>query len=469
MPTVQYPPSTMYALVDCNNFFVSCERLFRPELEGKPVVVLSNNDGCFISRSQEAKDLGLPMGAPLFKWKNEVNVHGVQLFSANFELYGDISERIVTLLREVTPLIEVYSIDECFMDLSQLPIGGSVRALSSVDAVEEPNATGAEPRRVHSEEENVWTDALANNSPYEVWARELRERIWREIGVPVSIGVAPTKTLAKVASTYAKKHGGSYAVTDDAHREALLKGLPIEDIWGVGWRMAPKLRDRGISTAWQLVSASDGWLRQQFNITGLKMVDELRGQARLPFGDKHDQRKTIMRSRMFGHKVRNYHQLESALATFAAQAAQRLRAQDSVARRVVVFLSANKHAKDAKRVYLSTVVVLPEASADTARIVTATLEGLEQIYDDQFAYQKGGVVLIDIADRQAWQLSMLTDESRRDERLQLMHSVDYLNKKYGHILYHAAEKMASSDWHSKHDLRSPRYTTSWTEIPSIRA
>lgn len=365
------------------------------------------------------------MGAPLFKWKNEVKTHGVTLFSGNFELYGDISERIVTLLTEVTPLIEVYSIDECFMDLSQLTI---------------------EP---------------------ESWAAELRARIGREIGIPVSIGVAPTKTLAKVASTYAKKHGGVYVVDDDAHREQLLRELPIEDIWGVGWRTAPKLRDRGISTAWQLVSASDAWLRQQFTITGMNMVAELRGEPKIPFGDKHDARKSIMRSRSFGHKVRDYHQLESAMSTFAAQAAARLRAQDSVSRHVAVFLSANRYKEGQKRVYLSTLISLPEATADTARLIAGALQGLEQIYDEQFAYQKAGVTLVGIVPRERWQLSMLSGETRRDERADLMASIDQLNKRYGRVIYHASEKLSDTSWQSKHALRSPRYTTSWADIPVI--
>lgn len=416
----------MYALIDCNNFFVSCERLFRPDLTDKPVVVLSNNDGCFISRSQEAKDIGLPMGAPSFKHEQTLKQHQVTLFSANFELYGDVSERIVTVLRELTPLIEVYSIDESFMDLSELMI-----------------------------------------DDYAAWAEKLRVRVMQEVGVPVSVGIAPTKTLAKVASTFAKTHGGVYAVETEETRISLLQQLAVEDIWGVGWRTAPKLQNVGVTTAWQLVTASDGWIRQRFNVTGQKMIDELRGTARIPFGDKHDQRKQIMRSRSFGHKVRAYHQLESAVASFAAQAAVRLRAQASVARHVVVFLSANRHAKDAKRVYLSTLVVLPESSADTARIVTAALEGLEKIYDDQFAYQKAGVILYEIADRQSWQLSMLSDEARRDERLNLMESVDLLNRKYGHVIYHAAERTHQPSWQSKRELRSPRYTTKWDELPHL--
>ena len=258
-------------------------------------------------------------------------------------------------------------------------------------------------------------------------------------------------------------------VSDAAHRESLLRELPIEDIWGVGWRMAPKLRDKGISTAWQLISATDAWLRQQFTITGMRMIDELRGEARIPFGDKHATRKSIMRSRSFGHRVRDYHQLESAIATFAAQAAARLRSQDSVARHIAVFLSANRHTEGQTRVYLETLVTLDEPSADTARIIAAALTGLEQIYDDQFAYQKAGVTLVGIMPREAWQLSMFSDETRRDERTSLMASIDQLNKRYGHVIFHASEKLTDDSWRSKHELRSPRYTTSWADVPRLCA
>lgn len=418
----------MYALIDCNNFFVSCERLFRPDLHTKPIAVLSNNDGCFISRSDEAKAAGLPMGAPLFKHRQTVRNHQIELFSANFELYGDISERIVTLLREVTPLVEVYSIDECFMDLRQL-------------------AEGSDDR--------------------ERWALRLRDRILGEIGVPVSIGIGPTKTLAKVASTYAKSRGGVYEVSDDAHREALLRELPVESVWGIGWRLAPKLCDKGISTAWQLVSASDAWLRQQVTITGMRTVWELRGEPHIAFGDKYDARKSIMRSRMFGHKVREYHQLESAVATFTAQAAARLRQQDSVARQILVFLSADRHTPGHSRVYLSTTVLLSEASADSARLIAGALEGLEYIYDDQFAYQKTGVTLLGIVPRDKWQLSMLSSEDRRDERTDLMYAVDRLNQRYGNVIYHAAERPLGASWRSKRERRSPRYTTQWGELPWV--
>lgn len=420
----------MYAHIDCNNFFVSCERLFRPELEGKPVVVLSNNDGCIISRSQEVKDLGVAMAVPLFQIKQLVKQQGITLFSANFELYGEISERIVVLLREVTPLVEVYSIDECFLDLSELPFADD------------------------------------SAGPYDAWAKKLSERILREVGMPVSIGIGHTKTLAKVATTYAKKHGGIYAVTDEVKRETMLRDLPVGDIWGVGWRTVPKLKDRGVSTAFQLVSASDAWLKQQFNITGLRMIDELRGQPRLGFGDKHEQRKSIMCSRSFGHKVRGYHQLESATANFATRAVARLRSQGSVCSTVVVHLTTGRHAEQVRQV--SQTIHLAEATADTGRIISGALEGLSDIYDENFFYQKVAVMLLDIVDLADWQMSLTEPDVKRDSRVRLMKGVDKLNKIYGEgTVWHASEDRPHANWQSKHALRSPRYTTSWADLPKL--
>jgi DNA polymerase V len=417
----------MYALVDCNNFFASCERIFRPDLVGKPVAVLSNNDGCIVARSQEVRALDIPMGAPLFQVKDIVRVNNVTLFSANFELYGDISQRIVSVLREITPLIEVYSIDESFIDLSELHI-----------------------------------------DDYDEWARNLRDRIFREIGTPVSVGVAGTKTLAKVAGTYAKTHGdGTYVINNDEQRRVLLADLPIQDIWGVGWRMAPKLRDRGVSKAIQLTEASDVWLKTQFNITGLKMVDELRGQPRLSFGDKSDQRQTIMRSRSFGHRVRAYHQLESAVATFTAQSAAKLRAQGSVCRGIMPFLSGGKREGEA-RLWASQLVTLDEATADTGKLITAALQGLNAIYDVEGSYKKAGVTLVGIQSQEAWQLSLLHGQGGRDESVKLMQAVDTLNKRYGSsTIWHASEARQQATWQSKREHRSPRYTTNIAELPLL--
>lgn len=418
---------TRYGLIDCNNFFVSCERVFRPDLTTKPTAVLSNNDGCIIARSNEVKALDVPMGVPLFKVKTLLSAHDATLFSANFELYGDMSQRIVTILREEVPLVEVYSIDECFIDMSQLPI-------DDVDA----------------------------------WAHRLRERIWKEVGIPTSIGIAPTKTLAKVASTYAKTHGDGIAVIEtDETRLTLLDGLGIEEVWGIGRRLGPKLRDKGVSTARQLIEASDAWLEQQFNITGMNMVTELRGTPKLAFGDKHAERKMIMRSRSFGHKVRAIHQLESAVATFTAQAAHRLRGQGSVCRAIVVFLATGPRAAQVRRV--SHLVTLPEATGDTGTLIGAALSGLESLYDEDFSYQKAGIILVDIMTDDAWQLSLLAgDPNVREQKLALMTAVDTLNKRFGGgTVWHASEARLQADWHSKKQLRSPRYTTQFAELPIL--
>lgn len=417
-----------YALIDCNNFFASCERIFRPELQKKPVIVMSNNDGCVVARTNEVKALGIPMGVPIFKVRDIVRDHHITLFSANFELYGDISQRIIQILREVTPLIEAYSIDESFMDLSELPI----------------------------------TDVAA-------WARDLKDRVWQEVGVPVSIGIAPTKTLAKVASTYAKTHHDGVEICEsDEERRNMLSGLDIEELWGIGRRLAPKLRDRGVSRALSLVESSDVWLATQLNVTGLKMVDELRGIARLSFGDKLDQRKSIMRSRSFGHVVRARHQIESAIASFTASAAAMLRAQGSVCGSIVAYLDSGKHGDD-PRVFASHTVTLPESTADTGRLIAAALSGLGAVYDVDGVYRKAGVILIDIQSVEAWQLSLIGGDDKRDKKVDLMSAVDALNKKYGkNTVWHAAEARQTIEWQSRRKQMSPRYTTQLTELPVLK-
>jgi len=417
-----------FALVDCNNFFASCERVFRPGLEKRPVIVMSNNDGCVIARTNEVKALSIGMGVPIFKVKDIVRANRIQLFSANFELYGDISQRIVTILRQETPLIEVYSIDESFVDLSELPIDDT-----------------------------------------RAWAKRVQDRIQQEVGVPVSIGVAPTKTLAKVASTYAKTHHNGIEIVDtDEERREMLRDMPIEELWGIGRKLAPKLKDKGVSKALALIESSDAWLNQQFNVTGMKMVDELRGQARIPFGDKSDQRKMIMRSRSFGHAIRAYHHLESAVATFTAQAAANLRAQGSVCRGIVTFLDSGKIDRE-NRIYASQLVTLDEATADTGQLISAALKGLETAYDREGTYRKAGVIIVNIQSVEEWQLSLIAGDEKRDEKQALMRAMDRLNKKFGTgTVWHASEAHGDSDWQSRRSQRSPRYTTRLGELPTLK-
>ena len=416
----------MYAHVDCNNFFVSCERLFRPGLENKPVAVLSNNDSCLISRSAEVKALGIPMAAPLFEVQDLVNLHNITLFSANFELYGDISQRIVEVLRSITPLIEVYSIDECFLDLTKLHI----------------------------------TDLST-------WAKNVRYRIKKEIGVPVSIGVGITKTLAKTATGYAKKHGGVSVVEDDESRKIVLEQLSVGDVWGIGWRTAPKLKERGVVNAWRLVGADDGWLKQYFNIGGMRMVNELRGLRCLDFGDKHDKRKSILVSRAFGHKVRDYHQLESATASFATKAASKLRAQGSVCSNIGLYIMSHRLDGGSGRVFRS--LKLAESTDDTGRIIVSALSLLSDLYDSDLSYRKVAVLLTEIVDVEAWQLSLTDPVVERDDKSRLMKNIDKLNHRYGlGTVWHAVEDKTGASWQSRHQKKSRRYTTRWGELPVVK-
>lgn len=419
----------IFALVDCNNFFVSCERVFRPDLATKPVVVLSNNDACVVARSNEAKALGVPMGVPYFEIRDTVKRHGITLFSGNFPLYGDFSQRVVQLLQAACPTVEVYSVDESFLRISDLPIAN-----------------------------------------YEAWGRQLREKILQWTGIPVSIGIAPSKTLAKAAADFVKKTDparGSYSVVDDpiAHT-ALLRWLPVRDVWGVGRSSGPKLQGRGIRTAYDLSLMNDEWALRELTVRGLRMVRELRGESCVPIEQNGEPQKSITHSRSFGHSVRNYYEIEGAIATFAAKAAAKLRAQQQLARRIVVYLQSSQHAPYRG---LSRVIPLHPASSDTGAIISAALQGLQQAYDSDFAYKKAGVTLLDLHSRAARQLAFTDEPAIIDRRGALMATVDSLNKRYHtRLVRHASEHIENIQWHSKHQLQSQSYTTKWTDLRKVK-
>ncbi|HEX6258792.1 MAG TPA: Y-family DNA polymerase [Candidatus Saccharimonadales bacterium] len=421
----------VFALIDCNNFFASCERVFRPELEGRPVIVLSNNDGCVVARSNEAKALGIPMGVPHFKIRDVIRVHNVAVFSGNFALYGNMSQRITAILSELAPNIEVYSIDESFVELSSL---------------------------------------VGND--YEKWARDTRAAIMQGTGIPVSIGIGTSKTLAKAAASYAKKvegTGGVHAAISPQDREALLRWLPLEDVWGVGWRSAPKLRDRGVRTAYDLTLLSDKLVHSLLTVKGLATVTELRGEAWNELEKNTGRKDTIMRSSQFGHAVRAYYQLESAVATFAAKATATLRKQGSICEGVSVILRVRQPGDKQLR-YRRAVITAKEATADTGRIISMATEGLEQIYDAELGYDKAMVTLLGVGDSTDWQLSLTDPDKRREKRVRLMQTLDKLNKRYGsRTVWHATEIPKTATWQAKHEWRSPYYTTHWADLPQLQA
>lgn len=419
----------MFALIDCNNFFVSCERIFQPDLNGRPVVVLSSNDGCAVARSNEAKALGIPMGAPAFKYRDFFKEHQVLQFSANFELYGDISDRLVRLLTSVTPRIELYSVDEAFLDLSEL-----------------------------------------NITDYRAWGDELRKRIWREIGVPVSVGIAPTKTLAKLASERGKKDRGLNGVLSLTNMpewltDPQLAAVPIEDIWGVGWRLAPKLHAIGVHTALDLKHLSRNRASQLMGVHGRQMVCELNGMSCLPLEREHKVRQSVMHGRMFGEDTTDFSVIEAAIASLTARATFRLRRDGLLARRACVTLSGNRNKPGYKRHDLWFTFSTP--TADTGLIASQVITELDKTYNRAEQCHRANVLLFDLVPQGELQADLLgyvnlEQDTRSQSRLA---AVDHIADRFGKgRIGYAAEKL-SVKWQPKKQLRSPRYTTNWDELP----
>lgn len=434
-------PGPLWALVDCNNFYASCERLFRPDLRGRPLVVLSNNDGCIISRSEEAKALGVAMGAPEFTVRRELARLGVHVFSSNYALYGDLSGRVMRTLGTVAPEVEVYSIDEAF-----LPLRGPL----AVDA-----------REV---------------------GRALCERVARWTGIPISVGIAPTRTLAKIAGRVAKRTPQCRGVFDLAHSreilgmsvDALLDTLPVEAVWGVGRRLAAMLRHADIVTARALRDAGDDWVRRRMSVAGLRTVLELRG---LPCIGTEEQgappalRHTVVSSRSFAGRITDVAMLREALATHAALAGARLRRAGLVAGGLTVHLRTARHDEAAAlRCDDSVALPLPMPTADTAAFIRLAHQGLDRMFRPGYPYAKAGVMLYGLeraGARQGSLLALADGTVERDAaRERLMAVADQVNARYGRgTLRHAAEGLdEEAPWHMRQRHRSPRHTTAWTEL-----
>ncbi|KMO23406.1 Y-family DNA polymerase [Methylobacterium indicum] len=413
----------LVALVDCNNFYASCERLFQPELSGKPVVVLSNNDGCVIARSNEAKALGIKMGDAYHLRKREFAAWGVQVFSSNYTLYGDISARVMRVLSEFTPDLEVYSIDEAFLGLAGF----------------------ADPER---------------------HARGLREAVGRQTGIPVCVGIAPTKTLAKVANRTAKKdpaRGGVCLLDDEAAQTAALSKLALDDIWGIGGRLAPKLMALGITTPLELRAADPVMIRQRFNVVVQRTVLELRGIPCLDLERDNPEAKTICSARSFGRAVEGFDELAEALTTYVSRSAEKLRRQGLAAAAVVVLVSTNRHKPEELQYHATRHVRLTIATADTGRLIRAALYGLRGIYRPKFRYKKTGILLLDLAPAGSVQGSLfLRPDDRR--RVELMGAIDAINRRYGRDRVRFAGTGLSRGWKLKAEFHSPRYTTRWDEL-----
>jgi DNA polymerase V len=416
-----------YLMVDCNNFYVSCERVFDPGLEGRPVVVLSNNDGCVIARSNEAKAMGIVMGEPAYKREDFFARRGVRVFSSNYALYGDMSARVMRTLGRFSDETEIYSIDECFLLL---------RGMSSASLLET--------------------------------AREIRRTVKQWTGIPVGVGIARTKTLAKVANRLAKRGDGVRLLEDEADIEAVLAATEAGDVWGIGRRGARYLAACGVRTALDLARRPDDWVRRHLTVTGLRTALELRQTPCIALEDAPPPARSLVCSRSFGRRVESLASLEEALSSYVQRAAEKLRRKGLVAGAVQVFLETNRFQPDPKH-EASRCRALPAPTSDTLALHGPALEILRDIHRPGYKYQKTGVILLDLSPAGNRQLSFLepSGEERR-KRDALMRVMDRVNTIYGRgALTLAASGVGEKEWHMRRERRSPRYTTSWAELPVV--
>jgi len=379
--------AVLFALIDCNDFYVSCERLFQPTLQGKPVVVLSNNDGCVIARSDEAKALGIPMGLPAFQLAARIKEHPIEVYSSNYTLYGDLSARVMTTLTQWTPAVEVYSIDEAFLTFSALP-----------------------------------REALT------AYGQTIRTTIQQWTGMPVSIGLGATKTLAKLANRLAKRSAeaqGVVALTSPREIEAVLAQTPIEHLWGIGPGYTRRLKAHEITTALQLRDVNDRWIRQHLGIVGLRIVWELRGIACLPLELCPPPKQSLMVSRSFGRPITTLTEMREAVATYTTRAAEKLRRHQVAARVLTVFLTTNRFA-DEPQYSNSVTIPLPVATQDTAELIRYALRGVEQIFRAGYRYKKAGVILTVLVPAHQVQMHLFDDQDR-ERSCQLMAAIDAIN------------------------------------------
>jgi len=416
----------MYALVDCNNYFVSCERVFDSRLEGKPVIVLSNNDGCAISRSNEAKALGIKMGANYFEIENLIKRHNVQVFSTNFVLYADMSMRVKGMLSKFCPEVENYSIDESFL-----------------------NFVGFEKYNLKE------------------YCTTIAQDVKQGTGIPVSIGVAPTKTLAKVANKYAKKYSGYKSVCVIDSEEKRIKALQkfeIGDVWGIGRQHTKRLEEMGIKTAYDFTQMPQAWVRKNMTVIGERTWRELLGEPCIQMETIAPAKQSIMVSRSFGKMIGDYETLSDALSNYTCMAAAKLRKQKSCAKALMVFIDTNLYREDLAQYSQHIIMNLPVASSSSQELLHYALKGLKTIYRPNFQYKKAGVMLMEICSEDAIQ-GNLFDTIDRKKQSNLMTVLDNVNERFGRNSLKFATMSAGKKWQIKQERLSPCYTTRMSDFP----
>jgi len=416
----------MYALVDCNNFYASCERVFRPDLNGKPIVILSNNDGCVIARSNEAKPF-VPMGAPAFKFQKVFTEHKINVFSSNYALYGDLSNRVMQLLSDFSPEIEIYSIDEAFLKLEGYD--------------------------------------YFNLQEY---GELMKKKITKGTGVPISVGIAPTKSLSKLANRIAKKFPeqtkGVYIIDSEEKIEKALKWLKIEDVWGIGRRHAARLNRSGIRTAYQFTQESDAWVRKHFAVVGLRLKKDLSGEPTLQL-EKKKIKKNIATTRSFDYMYKDFDKVRERVVTFAVSCSEKLRHQKSNCNAVLVFLHTNEHRKDLAQYSQNIVIKTSYPTNSSIELTKFALQGLERIFKAGYSYKKAGVIVMNITPEDEQQLTLFENSNPKHKKL--MEVVDQINLVTGQQKIKLASQDLDRTWKMRQERLSPRYTTRLSEIITV--
>lgn len=418
----------MFTLVDCNNFYVSCERVFQPQLNKKPVAVLSNNDGCVISRSDEAKALGLPMGAAAFKYESFFKANKVHVFSSNYPLYGDMSSRVMSILQQFTPDVEVYSIDEAFLEF---------KGFDGYD--------------------------------FNAYGLQMRKRVLKWTGIPTCVGVAPTKALSKVANKIARKFpnqtNGVHVIDSEKKRIKALKWLKIEDVWGIGYRLSKRLKERACYTAFDFTQLSDDWVLKNFSITEWRLKKDLEGIATLQLEERKS-KKMIATTRSFETTFSDIQNITERISTFATSCAEKLRKQGSSCHMIIVMLRSDSHKKELPQHKVSKAIGLPYPTDSSLVISNCAVHTVKSIFKEGIKYKKAGVIVTGLVPTNNHQLNMFEHENPRHKPL--MSAMDRINAKYGSHKLKLGNQDLERTWKMRQEHLSPKYTTNINEILKVK-
>ena len=421
--------SPLFALVDCNNFYASCERVFQPQWKGKPVVILSNNDGCVIARSNEAKALGIPMGAPAFKYQAQFKRQKIKVFSSNYPLYGDMSSRVMSILERYTPNIELYSIDEAFLQF---------KGFDLFDLQKE--------------------------------GMKMQKQIKKWTGIPVSVGIAPSKALAKIANKIAKKFavktGSVYSIDTEEKRIKALKWTSISDVWGIGRQHLQQLEAIGVANAWQFSLLSDDWVRKQMSVLGLRLKKDLQGLPSIQLEEVKAPKKGIATTRSFEGNLTSFSDLEERVSTFASNCAEKMRKQQSSCQALLVFIRSDPHKKDVISYRNSCVLTLPYATNSSIILSRYAILGLRKIFKENIAYKKAGVMIMGLLPTEKRQLSLFKNNNTK--HVALMKSLDKIHKRFGPYQIKLANQDLNRTWKMKQQYLSNRFTTELKDVITVK-